>query len=196
MLSIIWTNLYIFIIAILLAILEIQIEGAHGWAKNLPTWRPSKEKWYVRLYEKMMSGREFTGYHLTMFTFVLAIFHLPYVFGLSWGWEHWLKTLSFFFIFIVLWDYLWFVLNPHYPLARFKKEHIWWHKKWLLGAPVDYYGGVILSGLIFLPISLSRQSSELFLWWLLNVLLFGLLTILTILFTFWVLDLDSWQEKK
>lgn len=40
--EIITTNLYIFIMATVLAILEIQIEGKHGWAKNLPTWRPSK----------------------------------------------------------------------------------------------------------------------------------------------------------
>jgi len=31
---------YFYIIAIFLAILEIQIEGKHGWAEKLPTWRP------------------------------------------------------------------------------------------------------------------------------------------------------------
>jgi len=196
MIGIIFTNIYVFILASLLAILEIQIEGAQGWAMNLPAWRPSRDKWYVKAYEKFMSGREFTGYHLIMFTFVLFIFHLPYVFGLSFSLEHWLKTISFFLIFTILWDFLWFVFNPHYPLKRFTGQHIWWHKKWLGGLPADYYGGLILSGLIFLPISLSRGSWEFFGWWLVNICLFIILTLLAILFTFWVLDIDNWQEKK
>ena len=30
---------YFFFIAFILAHLEIQIEGPHGWAEKLPTWR-------------------------------------------------------------------------------------------------------------------------------------------------------------
>ena len=32
-------GLYFFAIAFVLAQLEIQIEGPHGWAEKLPTWR-------------------------------------------------------------------------------------------------------------------------------------------------------------
>lgn len=71
------TNIYIFILAVFLAILEIQIEGPHGWAKNLPTWRPKSKGLILRLYQKLMSDREATGYHMVMFTFVLLMFHLP-----------------------------------------------------------------------------------------------------------------------
>jgi len=193
--EIILTNIYIFILALVLAILEIQIEGPNGWAKNLPTWRPSSDKWYIRWYVKFMSGREATGYHITMFTFVFLIFHLPYVFGWDLSWEHWLKTLSFFLIFVVLWDFLWFVLNPHYPLKKFKKEHIWWHKKWVGVAPVDYYGSILLSGIILLPLVSVRQDWYIINWWLFNILLFGLETLVLVAFTFWVLDIDSWQKK-
>ena len=35
--SIIISNIYLFVLAVVLAILEIQIEGKHGWAMNLPT---------------------------------------------------------------------------------------------------------------------------------------------------------------
>jgi len=34
---------YFYLIGFFLAILEIQIEGEHGWAAKLPTWRPPKE---------------------------------------------------------------------------------------------------------------------------------------------------------
>lgn len=81
--NIIVTNIYLFIMAVVLAIVEIQIEGQHGWAKNLPTWRPDSTKWYAKLYGKMMSGKDLTGYHLSMFIFVFMILNLPYVFGLS-----------------------------------------------------------------------------------------------------------------
>ncbi|MCU0605802.1 MAG: hypothetical protein MUC33_24470 [Desulfobacterales bacterium] len=35
----------------LFALLEIQIEGRHGWAQNLPTWR-IENKWTRTLYRK------------------------------------------------------------------------------------------------------------------------------------------------
>lgn len=190
------TNIYIFVLAMFLAILEIQIEGPHGWAKNLPTWRPQSNHLFLRLYRKLMSDREATGYHMVMFTFVLLIFHLPYVFGLSISWSHWLQTMFYFLIFVVLWDFLWFVMNPHYPLKQFKGEHIWWHKKWLAGAPADYYGSVILSGLILLPYAWWHHDFVLFDWWVYNLFLFAVETILLILFTLYVLKIDNWHHKK
>jgi len=42
--DVITTNIYIFVMATVLALLEIQIEGANGWARNLPTWRPHAAK--------------------------------------------------------------------------------------------------------------------------------------------------------
>ncbi|MFA5126926.1 MAG: hypothetical protein WC465_02925 [Patescibacteria group bacterium] len=192
----VYTNIYIFILAIFLAILEIQIEGPNGWAKNLPTWRPQSKHWFLRFYRKLMSDREATGYHMVMFTFVLLIFHLPYVFGLTPTWEHWVKTLSFFLMFVVLWDFLWFVLNPHYPLKRFKAEHIWWHKKWWGGAPADYYGSIILSNLILWPYIWHADNLSLMAWWWQNLLLFIVQTIIVILFTLYILKIDNWHFKK
>ncbi len=195
MTEIIITNVYIFILAVVLAILEIQIEGPNGWAKNLPTWRPPDHKWYTKLYAKVMSGRELTGYHLTMFGFVFLIFHLPYVFGLKFGFEHWIQTLSFFMMFIVLWDFLWFVLNPSYPLKQFKKENIWWHKKWFLGAPVDYYGGVAVSFLIVLIFYFYNYNYyPIIYWWALNIVLFLLQTSLLSIFTLYILKIDKWRK--
>lgn len=194
--SIFITNIYLFIMAVVLAILEIQIEGEHGWAKNLPTWRPTSPKWYVRLYGKVMSGKEMTGYHLFMFSLVILIFHLPYVFGLTLTLEHWLKTLSLLFMFFVLWDFLWFVLNPHYPLKRFKKEHIDIHQKWFLKIPTDYWGGILISCLIVIFGSLVFGIGGLYEFWLLNFVLFSFQLLLVVLFTIYILKIDKWHQEK
>lgn len=194
--GVIITNIYLFVMATVLAVLEIQIEGKHGWAKNLPAWRPKGRNLVVRLYSRMMSGKEMTGYHLSMFAFVLLLFHLPYVFGLSFSLEHWLKTASFFFMFVVLWDFLWFVLNPHYPLKQFKKEHLdFHHKKWLLGVPTDYWGGVLISLLVLLPLIVGQGMTDLAGWWVINLLLFGAQTMFVALFSLYVLQIDKWHQK-
>jgi hypothetical protein len=39
------------VFGIFLALLEIEIEGKHGWAKNLPTWRKNKDVLVSFFYE-------------------------------------------------------------------------------------------------------------------------------------------------
>ncbi len=190
--NILLTNLYLFIMAIVLAILEIQVEGEAGWAKNLPTWRPHPDNLIGKLYKKMMSGKELTGYHASMFVFVFLIFHLPYVFGLAFNLEHWLKTLSLFFMFIALWDFLWFVLNPYYPLRDFISNNPN-HKAFFLGMPVDYYLAILTSFVIVIPIYLMGNS-EIISWWSENIVLFLVETAVTILFSILVLDIDNWGK--
>ncbi len=175
------TNLYLFLMALVLAVLEIQIEGKNGWAKNLPTWRPSANKWYTKLYSAILSGKELTGYHLAMFTFVFLIFNLPYVFNLPLTWENWLKTLSLFFIFIMVWDFLWFVINPNYPLKRFGKEDKINHLKWVWRIPNDYLLSCGLSFLLILPIVYLNQTWNIVYWWTQSVGTFALLTLLSVL---------------
>ncbi|MFH1173145.1 MAG: hypothetical protein V1692_01285 [bacterium] len=186
------TNIYLFIMAVVLAVLEIQIEGAQGWAGNLPAWKPRPTNWLAKVYRKLMNGKELTGYHLMMFGFVFLVFHLPYVFGLALNLDNWLKTLSLFFIFLILWDFLWFVLNPHYPLKKFKKEHIIWHKRWFWLMPIDYYFGLILSFLVLIPI----LSSLVINWWIMNIFLFLIQVIIIILFSLLVLKIDNWHLKR
>jgi len=136
---------YIFLLALVLACLEVQIEGGDGWAANLPTWRPCGESWYVKIYQKVFSGKEMTGYHLAMFSFVALIFHLPFFWGVKWSWPAEIDVWSIFFLFIVIWDYLWFVVNPHFSLKKFSGEHIFWHQKWWGSWPQDYWLAVGVS---------------------------------------------------
>ena len=105
--------LYLYLLALVLAFLEVQVEGEHGWAAKLPCWRPGG-KWYARIYTKVLGGKEMTGYHIGVFSFAFLMFHLPYMWGLLWSMGAEFATLSAFFLFVVVWDFLWFVINPHY----------------------------------------------------------------------------------
>ncbi|MFA6307874.1 MAG: hypothetical protein WCS88_01630 [Patescibacteria group bacterium] len=192
--EIIISNIYLFILATVLAILEIQIEGKNGWAMDLPTWRPKKINLFIKIYKKLMSDREVTGYHITMFIFVLLILHLPYAFGQDLNLINWLMTISLFFIFIILWDFLWFVLNPYHSLKKFNKEHIWWHKKWWIGAPLDYYWSVLLSFVILLPAIFYYDFWFLIFWWVINIWLFIMQTAMVIWFSLVVLKIDNWKK--
>lgn len=192
--SLLITNIYIFVLATALALLEIQIEGPNGWARNLPTWRPSRDKWYSRVYEKIMSGKELTGYHSAMFSFVFLVFLFPYFLGTTLNLENFLKTLSFFFIFIALWDFLWFVFNPFYPIKNFKRDNVN-HKAWFLNMPVDYWATLAVSLAVVLVGQYLLNIAGLIAWWSENTLLFIVETIVSILFSIYVLDIDNWKKR-
>ncbi len=132
------TGVYFFAIAYVLAHLEIQIEGPHGWAAKLPTRRwdsPAVLRW---------AGKPITGYHVCLISFILLFMHLP-VLSQPWSIEREGETLSQFFLLAVFWDFLWFVCNPHFGLSRFNAEGVWWFKKWFLGLPASYFSGLLLS---------------------------------------------------
>jgi hypothetical protein len=128
--------LYVVATAFAFARLEIEIEGPHGWAANLPTWRLSN-RWTNLFYGR----RPLTGYHLWVQLFILLLTHLPFALGLwPWSWGRELLVVSFLILFFILEDFLWFVLNPAFGLRRFRREHIWWHAPtwwWLM--PRDYW---------------------------------------------------------
>ncbi len=172
---------YIFLFCLVLAAFEVQIEGKYGWAAKLPTWRPSPDKWSAKIFRMIMSGKDLTGYHLLVYSLVLVFLHYPYFVGQNWNWSVELRTLSFLFLISITWDFLWFVLNPHYGLRRFKSKHIWWHKKWFLFMPNGYYFSLIISALLYSGFSLNWF---LFKEWLLIVALLSILTLFVIIISF------------
>src|SRR6266849_6251110 len=108
---------YFFLIAFVLAHLEIQIEGPHGWAEKLPTWRwdgPGVRRWL---------GKPVTGYHLSLVTVILLFLHVPHFYGRDW--EREADLLAMFFFLTVTWDVLWFACNRHFGMARFRKGQVW-----------------------------------------------------------------------
>jgi hypothetical protein len=131
--------LYLFAACWFLAQVEIQVEGAHGWAENLPTWR-FKPAWLLRL----TNGKPLTGYWFFLTGFILLMFHLPLFFvPPSKAVEA--KILSLYFATCVVWDFQWFIWNPAWGVRRFLGEGAWWFKRRLLGVPVDYYLGILMS---------------------------------------------------
>jgi len=128
---------YFFVIALVLAHLEIQIEGPHGWAEKLPTWRwdgPAIRRWF---------GKPVTGYHLCLVTCILLFLHVPQFYEGSW--EREADLLAMFFFLAVTWDFLWFACNRHFGVARFRKGQVWWFPAWVLGVPREYCVGLTLS---------------------------------------------------
>ena len=128
-----------------LACIEIEIEGGYGWVQRLPTWWLSRGI-VGRIYAIAMGHRPLTGYHVFAFTIPLLILHLTYTMGVEWTLGEELRTIATFFALAVIWDYLWFVLNPAYTVARFKRGNVWWFEvPWIWRFPLDYYSGIGLS---------------------------------------------------
>lgn len=139
------------------ALLEIQVEGPNGWAANLPTWRfPSTGigSWITRLFP----GRPLTGYHLWMLVFMAVVVHLQFAFGLPWSLSGEMRAIAFFLLFWVAEDFLWFVLNPHFGIRRFRPEHIPWHRRsWWWLAPRDYWIATVVGFALY---AASQQNNE------------------------------------
>jgi hypothetical protein len=138
-------TLLLFAWAFGLAAIEIEIEGGRGWAENLPTWF-RKRGVVGRVYGTAMGSRPLTGYHVFAFTIPLLLLHLPFVSGVHWTLAAELMVLATYFSLAVVWDYLWFVLNPAYTVKRFRRGAVWWFEvPWIWRFPLDYYLGIAFS---------------------------------------------------
>ena len=132
---------YLLMTAVAFAMVEINIEGANGWASSLPTWR-IHNKWTKLIY----GNRPLTGYHLWLQLFVLLMAHLPFALFLwSWSWMQELRIMGFVILFYIVEDFMWFVLNPAFGIRRFRRENIWWHAPlWWWFMPRDYWVFIVL----------------------------------------------------
>lgn len=139
MMDVFWLSIWILAAAFAFAKVEVQIEGEHGWAAKLPTWRIEKHP----LLDIFWGGRPITGYHVWMFLFMAIAFHFPLVVGRpSWTLEA--RVFGALCVFWVVEDFLWFVINPAFGIRKFRPAHIPWHKRWIGPMPVDYlvFGGI------------------------------------------------------
>lgn len=132
--------LYIIILAIIVAMLEINIEGRNGWAKNLPvTFKTRRFK---------IDGKPLTGYHFYLFLLFIHVFHAVFIFT-QWSLAKEFLLWGYYFLFFVFEDFFWFLLHKNYGIKRFKKHQIEWHKNWFLLLPVVYWQMIIIS-IVFL----------------------------------------------
>jgi len=137
--------LFLFGYALLFALAEIEIEGEHGWAERLPTWFRVTTPG-ARLFGLFLRGKPLTGYHLVMFALPLVSFHIGFVGGVPWSGVAEATTLAAYLVWLVTWDLLWFILNPRYGWARFRKGEIWWHDRtWIGRFPIDYWSALVTS---------------------------------------------------
>lgn len=171
--------IFLFIFCLVLAALESQIEGEAGWAANLPTRKLSISSWYASFLKKIMSGKDMTVYHLFIFSLVFILMHYPYFVGKQWNWPSEFSALSLFFLMTIFWDFLWFVINPRYDFRHFLAKKVWWHKKWFLHLPIDYWFGFVLSLLFYLKFSLNTVLLK---EWLYIIVLFLILTLAVVVF--------------
>ncbi|MFI4939050.1 MAG: hypothetical protein ACHP7O_01690 [Burkholderiales bacterium] len=134
-LHLVLTLAWVALLGYFFAQVEIQIEGAGGWAANLPTWR-IEHHWLLDIF---WGGRAMTGYHAWVFPFIAMLFHFPLVFYGHWSVRAECRIIACLMLFWVTEDFLWFVCNPAYGLSRFNPAGIAWHKHWIAFAPADYW---------------------------------------------------------
>lgn len=133
--------LFALVLAACTALMEIQIEGGNGWAGCLPSWRFAPA--WMRNF---LNGKDLTGYHLYLNLHMLALFHFP-IFFVPWSPFLELTILSTYFACLIVEDFLWFVLNPHFGWTSFGKGKVSWYTQWMGGFPIDYYFWLLLSAI-------------------------------------------------
>lgn len=121
--------IYALLCAILLALLEIQIEGDQGWARNLPTWRINIGNFVL------------TGYHTFIFLLLLLIFHLPFFFT-KWTMQNECIILTLFILMWLMEDCMWFFMNRKFAQSGQKDD---WRYPKLMCIPVFYFIGMLVA---------------------------------------------------
>jgi hypothetical protein len=144
---------WVLLMALFFAEVEIQIEGASGWAAKLPTWR-IESHWLLDIF---WGGRPMTGYHAWIFSFMALAFFAPLVFAGRASWRDAGQALAGLMLFWVIEDAAWFVFNPSFGWARFVPAEVPWHKHWLFGVPVDYWVGLLGAAALFALINRRRK---------------------------------------
>lgn len=129
-----WIKLIIFLLllAYVHAKWEVQIEGKDGWAAKLPCWRLNV---FLR---KLLGDKCVTGYHFWMMVLFQMIFHTAFIF-INWTIPYELILQGLFMEYFIAEDVLWFIVNPHYTIMKFRKHQIEWHKRWVGPLPLSYW---------------------------------------------------------
>lgn len=125
----------IFLSALVMALFEVQVEGANGWAGDLPTWKVT-----LPLEILGFGGKEkpLTGYHFYLWLFAFILPHFTFI-NRDWTWKKEFGVISFYILFTTFEGILWFGVNPAFGWDKFIPGNILWYKEpWLL-LPVEYW---------------------------------------------------------
>jgi len=140
-----WFLANVFALSFLLAVFEISLEKDNGWGTGLgPFW--GKKFFENGIVARVCEKHYLTRYHLVMFCFIVPL--------VLYGEYRWLKIAPL--LLVAAWleigvveDFLWFLLNWHFP-GSFRKllaGGIWWHTAYLRVGPVKLPRFYFLSSL-------------------------------------------------
>lgn len=186
---------FLLIVSLVVALIEIAIEGEHSGAEKNPIWKPDPDSWLAKLYSKaVMSGKSLTGYHIIVFGLVLIILHLPFSL-IEWSGIKELEVVSCYLLVAMVWDFLWYVWNKYYGIRTFGPDNpkIQWHKRWIGRVPVDYPKGLAAS-LFLVLIAVFFAGTEVFLGWLMILGMLMGLVLFSCLIRLFLLDKLVWKE--
>jgi len=147
----------VFIVAILMALLEVQTEGRFGWAGDLPTWKIEIYLPVVGMWGK--AAKPLTGYHLYLWLFSFTLPHVAFLFT-KWSIRKEIYLVSFYILFSTLEGILWFVVNPAFSLHTFNSRLSWYQEKWILGFPGEYWLRFTLGAFLYI---ISQKGKKLLL---------------------------------
>jgi hypothetical protein len=154
-------SLFWFLVAMSIAIFEIELEGKYGWAEKSATW--SRKFMPPKAFRLFSGARVLTGYHLFLNIFLLLFMHSPFFFGLEFTVIAELNLLATYLVWTIFWDFLWFILNPYYGWKRFTPKAVWWfgEEPWLMNKlPVKYFIQIGISlSLIIISIYLGADTN-------------------------------------
>lgn len=138
--------IFVSLLAIVFAQVEIQIEGSAGWGASLPTWR-IENHWLLDVF---WGGRAMTGYHAWVFPWIALFFHWPLLHLPRPTWRDEAGVIAAIIQFWIIEDAMWFVMNPGFGWQALNPAVAHWHKHWLWGLPVEYWGGtLVMLGLLW-----------------------------------------------
>ncbi|HSX48006.1 MAG TPA: hypothetical protein VLF41_00655 [Candidatus Nanoarchaeia archaeon] len=145
---------FLFAMAVVVAIMEIETEGKHGWAQHLPTWYRTEGR-VAQLYIKSTGRPALTGYHAAITPLPFLIFLLPMVYTSHFSLAGVLMVAAIYFVWTIVWDFSWFALNPHYGVAKFRRNRVWWfsQERWHFGRVPESYIKATLTSLAFATLS-------------------------------------------
>ena len=138
------------IFATLWAWMEVEMEGKHGWAVNLPT---------------ACAFYGWTWYHVSMNVIVLTVMYYSLRFA-NFGRKHY--QCMYYVLYVAAWfvveDFAWFMINPHYGIRKYRQRDIFWHasKTWVLGTFVENWL-VLLAWIIMIGVELKYHHTDHFL---------------------------------
>ena len=98
-----------------------------------------------------------TGYHVWVVLFMALVFHLVFFLHGRHGLRLEFRVLGSLALFWILEDFLWFVMNPAYGLAKFNPQCISWLHHWMLGVPTDYLL-FLAAGVLMIWLSFRRRT--------------------------------------